>query len=186
MKKLLLLFIFSFLIFNNNFAANYETEQALKLNNLFTKLSKNKDYKEADTLEKKIWAIWNKHPNNQKLTEELEFGTKLMYQGSYHDALKIFTNIVNSDPYWPEAWNKRATLLFFMKDYQKSLNDIDKVLNLEPRHFGALSGRAQIYIELNFYEKALKDLKKAKEIHPVSRGNKLIDQIEKLIDRQNV
>ena len=69
MKKLLLLFIFSFLIFNNNFAANYETEQALKLNNLFTKLSKNKDYKEADTLEKKIWAIWNKHPNNQKLNQ---------------------------------------------------------------------------------------------------------------------
>jgi len=186
MKKLLLLFIFSFLIFNNNLAATYEAEQALKLKKLFTKLSKNKDYEEADILEKEIWEIWNKHPNNKKLTDELEFGTKLMYQGSYDDALKIFTNIINSDPDWSEAWNKRATLLFFMKDYQKSLNDIGKVLNLEPRHFGALSGRAQIYIELNSYEKALNDLKKAKEIHPVSRGNKLIDKIEKLIDRLNI
>ncbi|MDA7714547.1 2-hydroxy-6-oxo-2,4-heptadienoate hydrolase [Candidatus Pelagibacter sp.] len=186
MKKILLLFIFSFLIFSNDFADTYETGQALKLNKLFIKLSKNKDYEEADILEKEIWAIWNKHPNNKKLTKKLEFGTKLMYKGSYDDALKVFNNIVNSDPDWPEAWNKRATLFFFMNDYQKSLNDIVKVLNLEPRHFGALSGRAQIYIELNSYEKALIDLKKVKEIHPVSRGNKLIHQIEKLIDRQNI
>ena len=73
-----------------------------------------------------------------------------------------------------------------MKDYQKSLEDISKVLDLEPRHFGALSGRAQIYIDLELYQKALKDLKDAKKIHPVSRGNRLIDELEKLINGQNV
>ena len=73
-----------------------------------------------------------------------------------------------------------------MKDYQKSLNDISRVLDLEPRHFGALSGRAQIYIDLELYQEALKDLQDAKKIHPVIRGNKLIDELEKLINGQSV
>ena len=104
-----------------------------------------------------------------------------MYEGSYQYALQVFSNVVKSDPAWSEAWNKRATLLFFMKDYQKSLDDIENVLNIEPRHFGALSGRAQIFIMFEEYQKAIDDLKKAKKIHPVIRSNYLIPQLEKLI-----
>ena len=130
--------------------------------------------------------MWNKHPNQNNLTEKLELGTSLMYQRRYDYALKVFTNIINSDPKWSEAWNKRATLLFLMKDYQKSLDDISIVLDLEPRHFGALSGRAQIYIDLELYQKALKDLKDAKKIHPVIRGNSLINELEKIVNGQNV
>ena len=109
-----------------------------------------------------------------------------MYHGRYEYALRVFTNIIETDPEWSEAWNKRATLLFLMKDYQKSLDDISKVLDLEPRHFGALSGRAQINIDLELYQKALKDLKDAKKIHPVSRGNRLIIELEKFINGQDV
>ena len=109
-----------------------------------------------------------------------------MYQGQYDYALKVFTNIIENDPEWSEAWNKRATLLFLMRDYQKSLDDISIVLNIEPRHFGALSGRAQIFLELEEYSKALDDLKKAKEIHPVIRGNNLIYELEKLLKGINI
>ena len=171
--------------FNLN-AENYTLNQVTELNVLFKELSKTKNIKDADLLEKKIWALWNKHPNQSNLTKKLEFGTKLMYQGRYDYALKVFTNIIDSDPKWSEAWNKRATLLFFMKDYEKSLEDISMVLDLEPRHFGALSGRAQIYIDLELYPKALEDLKEAKKIHPVIRGNRLIKEIEKLINGQDI
>ena len=104
-----------------------------------------------------------------------------MNHGDYKYALKIFTNIIKTDPSWSEAWNKRATLLFFMKEYQRSLDDIDRVLAIEPRHFGALSGRAQIFIELEEYQKAIKDLKKAKKIHPIIVSNNLIITLEKLV-----
>ncbi len=184
MKKILILFLLFFL--NCNFSIAEENNQIIKLNSLFSKLSKNEDIQYGDLLEKEIWAIWNKHPDNVKLTDKLELGTKLMYQGRYDYALKVFTNVINSDAGWAEAWNKRATLLFFMKDYQKSLKDIDKVLKLEPRHFGALSGRAQIYIELELYQEALSDLKKAKKIHPMIRGNKLIEKIENIVNGQTV
>jgi tetratricopeptide (TPR) repeat protein len=109
-----------------------------------------------------------------------------MYEGSYNYALKVFNNIIETDSQWSEAWNKRATLLFFMKDFKRSLEDIKIVLNIEPRHFGALSGQAKIYIELEEYEKAIDSLKKAQEIYPIIRTNNLILDLERLIKEQSI
>ena len=162
------------------------SSQSNKLNQLFFELKKNNNFKNADLLEKKIWAIWNKHPKNIILTEKLKFGTELMYSGDYDYALIVFNNIINTDPNWSEAWNKRATLLYFMKKFQKSLTDIDRVLLIESRHFGALSGQAQIYIQLQKYELAINSLKKAREIHPTIRGNDLIIELEELIKSQSI
>ena len=157
-----------------------------RLNQLFYELKENDNLKNADFLEKQIWAIWNKHPKNIKLTEKLEFGTELMYSGDYDYALIVFSNIINADPTWSEAWNKRATLLYFMKKFEKSLTDINKVLLIEDRHFGALSGQAQIYIQLKKYEQAIDSLKKARKIHPTIRGNNLITELEELIKNQSI
>ena len=109
-----------------------------------------------------------------------------MYKGSYQYALHVFTNIIKSDPSWAEAWNKRATLLFFIKDYHGSLNNIDKVLNIEPRHFGALSGRAQIFITQEKYKEAIDDLKRVKKIYPLIKDNNLILELEKLIKGMSI
>ena len=131
--------------------------------------------------------MWNKHPNQNNLTEKLELGTSLMYQGRYDYALKVFTNIINSDPKWSEAWNKRATLLFLMKDYQKSLDDISIVLDLEPRHFGALSGQALNYIELKKYELAIESYKSAQKIFPLlDSAKKMIPELQELINDQAI
>jgi len=173
-------FIIFFIFISISFAFA-ETYQSKKLDDLFNKLSKTKNDEDADILEKKIWTVWNKHPDNKNLTDKLELGTDLMYQGSYEYALKVFTNIVKTDPSWSEGWNKRATLFFFMKEYQQSLSDIDRVLAIEPRHFGALSGRAQIFIELKKYQKAINDLKNAKKIHPGIKDGHLILQLKKLV-----
>ena len=186
MKKIIYILIFNLIFILSINAKNHNLVQVAELKKLFDDLSKINNAQDGDVLEKKIWAVWNKHPNQKNLTEKLELGTKLMYQGQYEYSLKVFTNIIETDSEWSEAWNKRATLLFLMKDYQKSLDDISKVLYLEPRHFGALSGRAQIYIDLELYQEALKDLQDAKKIHPVSRGNRLIDELEKLINGQDV
>tara|TARA_B110000967_G_scaffold15981_1_gene15124 strand:+ start:423 stop:974 length:552 start_codon:yes stop_codon:yes gene_type:complete len=169
-----------------SFVLPVHSSQTTELNQLFFELKRNDNLKNADVLEKKIWAIWNKHPKNIKLTEKLELGTELMYSGNYNYALTIFNNILNTDPDWSEAWNKRATLLFFMKKFEKSLTDIDKVLLIEKRHFGALSGQAQIYIQLQEYELAIDSLKKAREIHPAIRGKNLIIELQELIRNQSI
>ena len=60
----------------------------------------------------------------------------------------IFTEVINKDPSWAEAWNKRATVLYMIGNYEGSQNDINKVLNLEKRHFGALAGQGLVNIQL--------------------------------------
>ena len=156
------------------------------LNELLDQLEKVNNPKTAELLEKKIWSIWNKHPNDIRLTEKLELGVELTQYGSYNYALKIFDNILSTDPEWSEAWNKRATVFFLMKQYTKSLNDIEKVLKIESRHFGALSGQARIYIKLKEYEKAIISLKKAIKFYPAFRSGELIPEIERLIKEESV
>ena len=179
--KFIILFLFVFTSF-----ASAEISQGEQLNKLFDKLNRPDNIEIAKLIEQEIWAVWHKHPKNISLTAKLKLGTDLMYQGNYKYALKIFTNIIKTDPSWPEGWNKRATLLFFTKEYQKSLYDIERVLILEPRHFGALAGRAQIFIELKEYQKAIDDLKKVKKINPIIRIGKIIPELEKLIKGLNI
>jgi tetratricopeptide (TPR) repeat protein len=173
-------FILILLFFFVSNVSNAET-QSTKLNKLFKILETIDNKTDAGEVEKEIWTLWNNHPKSKQLTYKLELGTELMYEGNYLYALQVFNNVIKSDPEWSEAWNKRATLLFLMKNYQQSLDDINITLSIEPRHFGALSGRAQIFIRLEEYQKALDALNEAKKIHPVIKGNKLIKELEKLI-----
>mgnify|MGYP001345664368 FL=1 len=68
------------------------SSQKNSLNKLFDQLEKVNDSKAAELLEKKIWAIWNEHPGDIRLTEKLELGAELMEYGDYDYALKVFDN----------------------------------------------------------------------------------------------
>ena len=174
-----------FLIISSFFLSAHSSHKTL-LNKLFNKLEKVDNSKTAELLEKKIWSIWHKHHSDIRLTEKLKFGAELMEYGSYDYALKVFDNVIATDPEWSEAWNKRATVYFLMKKYKKSLNDIDKVLEIESRHFGAISGQARIFIKLQEYEKAITSLEKALKFYPSFRSGSLIPKIEKLIKAESI
>ena len=178
--------IFLIILFISIFFSSVQSSQKNVLNNLFVQLKKVNNSKSAALLEAKIWSIWNEHPTNNKLTERLEFGTELMQYGNYNYALKVFDNIIVTDPEWSEAWNKRATVYFLMSQFTNSLNDIDKVLDIEPRHFGALSGQARIFIKLQEYEKAIKSIENALKFYPSFKSRELIPEIERLIKEDSI
>ena len=177
---------FLIILFISSFFSSAQSSQEKVLNNLFNQLKKVNNSKSAVLLETKIWSIWNEHPTNNKLTERLEFGTELMQYGDYNYALRVFDNIIVTDPKWSEAWNKRATVYFLMSQFTNSLNNIDKVLSLEPRHFGALSGQARIFIKLQKYEKAIKSIEKALKFYPLFKSGELIPEIERLIKEDSI
>ena len=136
-------------------------------------------------IEQKIWKIWSTHPTDQFLTTRLAEGSKLVRNNQLVRAVDIFTEVIEKDPTWAEAWNKRATVLYLLGDYQSSQNDIDKVLKLEKRHFGALAGQGLVNIKLENYEKAIKSYEKAQEIYPAMQSPKImIEQIEQLIKQK--
>ena len=180
MRVLILVILFLNLSYSTSFA-----EKKI-LNSLFDQLRDVTNPKTAELLERKIWDIWNEHPNNMELTQKLELGTELMQYGDYNYALKVFSNVLESDPKWSEAWNKRATVYFLMSQFTNSLNDIDKVLVIEPRHFGALSGQARIFIKLQEYEKAIKSIENALKFYPSFKSRELIPEIERLIKEDSI
>tara|TARA_B100000900_G_scaffold215925_1_gene182866 strand:- start:136 stop:687 length:552 start_codon:yes stop_codon:yes gene_type:complete len=174
---LFLLILFSF----NQLKAEDRKNQ---LNKLFNELKINNTDLVYGT-EQKIWEIWSTHPTDQFLTTRLAEGSKLVRNKQLVNAVDIFTEVIEKDPTWAEAWNKRATVLYMLGDYQSSQNDIDKVLKLEDRHFGALAGQGLVNIKLENYEKAIKSYEKAQEIYPAMKSPKImIEQIEQLIKQQ--
>ncbi len=163
---------------------SYANDQMKELDELFIELKNGSDH-HSSKIEEQIWNIWTKHPTNQNLTLRLEEGSILLKNQEFLKAMNIFSEIINQDPKWAEAWNKRATVLYLMGDYQGSQNDINKVLELEKRHFGALSGQGLVNIKLENYEKAIDSYKKAKEIYPTMQSpNIMINYIQELIKQQ--
>ena len=180
MKKIIIFFI-SLLFLTISSKAN---DRDIQLNRLFNELKINNAALVYGT-EQKIWEIWTTHPTDPKLTMELSKGTKLMQGNTLAESIKIFSNLIDLDPSWAEAWNKRATALYLIGDYEGSQKDIDKVLELEDRHFGALAGQGLVNIKLENYEKAIESYKRAQEIYPAMQSPKImIEQIEQLIKQQ--
>ena len=162
----------------------YSDERDVQLNRLFNELKIDNVALVYGT-EQKIWEIWTTHPTDEKLTQELLKGSNLMQGDTISESIKIFSKLVESDPNWAEAWNKRATALYLIGDYEGSQKDIDKVLELEDRHFGALAGQGLVNIKLENYEKAIESYKRAQEIYPAMQSPKImIEQIEQLIKQQ--
>ena len=179
--------VFGILIFSIFFLANVSAEEReSQLNNLFDQLKKN-DSSMALKVEMKIWKIWSTHPLKEELTNLLAEGSALVSKKRYDQAYNIFSRVIFLDPNWPEAWNKRATLLYMMGRYQESQNDIDKVLKLEKRHFGALAGQGLVSVALENYEKAINSYKEVEKIYPKMKSPKImIPQIQELIKSKSI
>ena len=181
MKKILTIIILFFS--TTTLGAN---ERNLELDKLFIDLKKN-DPTLSKNIELKIWDLWSTHPTDDKLTSILNEGSRLMQDKNLFRAISVFTEVIEMDPTWAEAWNKRATVYYMIGEFEKSQNDIDKVLNLEKRHFGALAGQGLVNIQLKNYEKAILSYQMAEKIYPTMRSPKImIKQIQDLIKRDSI
>ncbi len=138
-----------------------------RLNNLFKKLNETESQQEISDLIKNIWDIWYE-VDDPKVIEYFEKGIQAIRIRNYPLAIRFFNNLIEEDPSFAEAWNKRATVYFMMGEFDKSMLDIVKTLELEPRHFGALDGMGLIFIHQGQYQEALRVYDKMLEIFPNS------------------
>ena len=181
MRKILTIIILFFSI--SSLSAN---DRNIELDKLFLELKKNIPSLSSG-IAQQIWMLWSTHPTDQKLTSILDEGSRLVQDQKLVRAIDVFSDAIELDPTWAEAWNKRATVYYMIGEFQKSQDDIDKVLELESRHFGALAGQGMVNIKLKNYDKAKKSYQKAQEIYPAMRSSKvMIEQIEELIKRQSI
>jgi tetratricopeptide (TPR) repeat protein len=148
-----------------------------KLDKLFTALQTSLSNANAASLEREIWAIWTRYPDDQAINRQMDRAIKMMNAGRLDDAEAIFSAIISRKPAFAEAWNKRATVRFFRADDAGSANDILQVIKLEPRHFGALSGLGMIKVRAGDLQGALQAYRAAQRINP------FLPNIEMIIDK---
>ena len=141
---------FVFLIFATNSNADQNSPQ---LDKLFEDLYKVQDLTQQNKIVSNIWSEWMKidNPEYQKIMDMIPY---FFQTGNYDEAIEALSYVIEQEPSFSEAYNKRATFYFMMGDFENSMKDIEATLALEPRHFGALDGMSRILISYQKYEQA--------------------------------
>ena len=147
-----------------------------KTQTLLDQLGRAQSMEQASPIVENLWKEWTAAHKNEDEKVLMTQGIVAMSKGNLDRAENLFTKLIEVNPDFTEAWNKRATLRFMTWDFEGSLKDVEKVLALEPRHFGALSGLGMIYLRLGDPESALKAYEDLVDIFPSNA-----DAIQKII-----
>ena len=130
------------------------------------------------------WINSHKDPSEKRLMSQALLA---MDGGNLVKAEKELTKLIQKNPDFVEAWNKRATVRFFNGDLAGSETDVFEVLSREPRHFGAISGLAMINVHLGALREAVKAYEMLLNIHPHSKDAKIyLPQLKKKIGQHEL
>ncbi|MGD1912868.1 MAG: tetratricopeptide repeat protein [Rivularia sp. (in: cyanobacteria)] len=142
---------------------------SLFINSLLEDL-KNPDEVVREEATRKLWRLWFQQKGVYGL-EKIETSQKLLDGGKITEAEEILTQLIEDQPDFAEAWNRRAFLYYTNAEYEKSLADTQVAVELNPLHFGALHGMGLCYAALGEYSRAINAFKRALEIQPYSLVN---------------
>lgn len=152
-------------------SVTHADQDAPKLDALFERLQAVEDRAEGKRVTNRIWVLWRKI-DNPGLSAAMEQGIVAMRSGRHGDAERRFSTVIDAEPAYAEAWNKRATVRYMRERYAAAAADIRRTLALEPRHFGALAGLGLVYMQLERWRAAIKSLERALQINPWLDGTR--------------
>ncbi len=157
----------------------YADQNDPRLDQLFADLQTPLSNTAVQKIENQIWEYWLSFPNDQTIENTMTTAILMMERGQLRSAETIFGRIIEREPQFAEAWNKRATVRFLAGNHNGSAKDIAQVLQLEPRHFGALSGLGMIHMRNGEWQNALKIYQLAFSIHPyLTNVGTIIDDLK--------
>ena len=146
-------------------------QNAPELDALFERLQAVESQAEGDRLTNRIWVLW-REIDEPELAAAMEQGIVALRSGRHAAAESRFSAVIEAEPDYAEAWNKRATVRYMRTRYVAAAADIRRALALEPRHFGALAGLGLVYMALERYRAALESFERALEINPSLDGTR--------------
>lgn len=153
--------------------------RAEMLDALFKNLSTARDSDEADGIAAAIDRVW--------LQSDSATANLLMQRGmSALDgqhlplALEVFDRLLDLEPNWAEAWEKRATTRLLGGDVDGAIADMRQVVKLEPRQFTALAALGLALHRQGFDKEALAVLRKSLALDPQQ------PQLKDLVDKLSV
>ena len=112
-------------LFFLTFSANsYSDQNSLKLEDLFDDLYNVQDISQQNKIVSNIWAEWMKidNPESQKIMDMVPY---FFQTRNYNEAIEALSYVIEKEPNFSEAYNKRATFYFMMGDFENSMKDIE-------------------------------------------------------------
>ncbi|MEM6424071.1 MAG: tetratricopeptide repeat protein [Cyanobacteria bacterium P01_D01_bin.128] len=112
-----------------------------------------------------LWQMWfqQKGIYGARLLMQSQ---ELLHQGQLEDAEKLLSAIIQDQPDFAEAWNRRAVLYYSQQEFWKAIADCQATVERIPYHFGALHGLGLCHLALGNYTAAIEAFQKALQVQP--------------------
>jgi tetratricopeptide (TPR) repeat protein len=81
-------------------------------------------------------------------------------------AIELLDGVIEAEPLFSEAWNKRGDAWLSVGDLDRALADYEVALELNPYHYEVMQSCASIWMERSEARKALNYLSEAMAINP--------------------
>lgn len=117
-----------------------------------------------------LWRLWF-HQKGAYGMELLQEAQALLERGKNKESETLLTSLIEDQPDFAEAWNRRAIFYYSQGKYQKSLEDCQMVVSLNPYHFGAFHGLGLCHAALGSYGAAIGAFRQALELQPFATIN---------------
>jgi tetratricopeptide (TPR) repeat protein len=135
-----------------------------RINSLLADL-KDEDESIRDEATSRLWQLWFEQKGAYGLSL-LTRAQELLDAGKIEAARKILTDLIESQPDFAEAWNRRAVLHYVEGSYRQAIADCQRVIDLVPYHFGALHGLGLSHAALGEYGLAIAAFRKVLAVQP--------------------
>lgn len=104
------------------------------------------------------FVTWEKLKGVDKNAHKhLALGTKLLQEGKNHKAINAFTQAIEIEPKFAEAYIKRGIAYYYLTYYHRAIEDYNHTLSLKQYTADAYSSRADAYLELGDFSNAIVD-----------------------------
>ena len=128
-----------------------------------------------------LWSIWFRL-GSPAAVNLVKCGNTHMHHGNYVCAIEKFTQAIQEDPTFAEAYNQRAIAHYLSEQFSESIDDCRAALARMPQHFGAMAGMGHCHSHLGHWAEAKHCYRLTLAIHPRFDGiHASISQIEEVI-----
>ena len=131
---------------------------------------KNPDETVRQGATEELWRIWF-YQKGAYGWELLQRSQVMLAAREMKAAEALLTEVIDDQPDFAEAWNRRAVIYYVTGQYKKAVDDCQMVVKLNPVHFGALHGMGLCHAALDDYKAAIAAFRQALEIQPYALDN---------------
>ena len=117
-----------------------------------------------------LWHRWF-HQKGVYGAQQLMQAESLLQANQASQATILLNDIIQAQPDFAEAWNRRAVLHYMQAQYWQAIADCQKVIELVPYHFGALHGLGISHSAVGNYTAAIQAFRQALEVQPYALVN---------------